>query len=96
MESLKIARRALENTTARQSDKFARCVELVCVASIGAALALAIGREVMTPPVPIYGVVAVTADGESYIAGEGSDCAAAWQFAIYPENWTSVICQKIN
>lgn len=40
-------------------------------------------------------LVAVTFDGNVFIAGSGSDCAEAFHGAVFPDNWRSLSCQVV-
>lgn len=45
-----------------------------------------------SPVVPVFLVIATNAAGESFIAGRGDDCSAAWEGAQLPPDWREIVC----
>lgn len=43
-----------------------------------------------------YQIVATDLLGDSYVAGMGDDCAAAWEGAHIPADWRDIICVPIS
>lgn len=44
------------------------------------------------PPAPVFLVIATDSAGESWIAGRGDDCSAAWEGAQLPLDWREIVC----
>lgn len=43
-----------------------------------------------------YQIIATDSHGDSYIAGMGDDCAAAWEGVELPAEWRDIICVPIS
>lgn len=46
-----------------------------------------------TPPAP-YEIIVTTFDGNTYVAGSGDDCTAAWERAAIPSDWREITCEE--
>ncbi|OQM74936.1 hypothetical protein [Manganibacter manganicus] len=42
-----------------------------------------------------FGIIATGSMGDSYIAGVGDDCGAAWDSAKLPADWRSIVCVSL-
>ena len=67
-------------------------LSLSAVAGFTLACAIAATPEPAAAPSPSYQVIATDSHGESFIAGTGDDCTAAWKGAVLPSDWRDIIC----
>jgi len=45
--------------------------------------------------VSTYQLLVTDTSGNLYVAGEGSDCGAAWENAQVPQNWREITCKRV-
>ncbi len=89
-------RRARRNR-ARLIKTAATYLGLAASVPVAVGLGLALGQAFAMPhaakPVSTYAeIVATTFDGNTYVAGSGDDCAAAWEGRVMPADTFEVIC----
>lgn len=47
-------------------------------------------------PVTYAEIIATTESGESYVAGSGDTCEAAWEGRRLPSDWVAVVCHEFH
>jgi hypothetical protein len=61
-----------------------------------AATACLVALPLLVPlPPERWLLVAYTTDGQVYIAGSGSSCAAAFIGTVYPRGWRELRCERV-